>query len=618
MDLGDVRKRGGLPPDIDVEIQEGYEEGEERKDKKRKTTLSDGFHWDIWLLLALENWIFDFGRPIAALFSTEWFPMNKPSVGDYFHMAYNVITPFCILKVDSFELLYDYDEVHTVLPKFIALLHGVFSKEGNKTKYLVTEGQIFSVYILTYIAMILFILKEKIRGYSMDVNGRFLFLTFTFTLILVSAWVAWLWNDSVLRQKYPGFIYVPEPWSYYTLLCPAKSNFRVVCERALPSYIGTMCDTSSSASNTIPAVLPEASSESNQTKGFILEARYGRNRNRLLQRFIGLMGNRVIHVTSQPYLVWSENLQSLFFPTTHVTRVKRGPFGKVTPNSGDAFCPQVILVSHGGSTGDKNGMKPKQAGDYSQDHLQIFVQPNRKRKKNATQISNQPTNQPTLRTQHRFLINQPTLRTQHRFLINQPTLRTQHRFLINQPTLRTQYKFQIITAGIIIELRFEKKVINDEKWKQEISQYIKVIKSSNKQLSQDIKDIKSSNKQLSQDLEDTKSSTKQLSQDIKDIKSSTKQLIDFNPCDMYLVSGYGKESVSLTASSSFDQNHGPHRGFLNTEIVVVVVVFAGNVEGDDIKKNFFNQPVKAKCIRVNPVTWYNHVSMRMDVIGCRI
>lgn len=306
MDLGDVRKRGGLPPDIDVEIQEGYEEGEERKGKKRKTTLSNGFHWDIWLLLALENWIFDFGRPIAALFSTEWFPMNKPSVGDYFHMAYNVITPFCILKliershktisptwnylcvilfvmgssihlvgdsvnhrlvllgyqlhlsvrenpmikqlqpqglVDSFELLYDYDEVigHLMwyIPFFLSLLlyfMGCFQKKATKqsTKtglvwyllimfsglyywYLVTEGQIFSVYILTYIAMILFILKEKIRGYSMDVNGRFLFLTFTFTLILVSAWVAWLWNDSVLRQKYPGFIYVPEPWSYYTL-----------------------------------------------------------------------------------------------------------------------------------------------------------------------------------------------------------------------------------------------------------------------------------------------------------------------------------------------------------------------------------------------------------------
>ncbi|XP_041363838.1 ceroid-lipofuscinosis neuronal protein 6-like [Gigantopelta aegis] len=60
------------------------------------------FHYDLWLLLALENWIFDFGRPIAAIFvPVEWFPMNKPSVGDYFHMAYNVITPFCLLKLQE-------------------------------------------------------------------------------------------------------------------------------------------------------------------------------------------------------------------------------------------------------------------------------------------------------------------------------------------------------------------------------------------------------------------------------------------------------------------------------------------------------------------------------------
>ena len=25
------------------------------------------------------------------IFPLEWFPLNKPSVGDYFHMAYNVI-----------------------------------------------------------------------------------------------------------------------------------------------------------------------------------------------------------------------------------------------------------------------------------------------------------------------------------------------------------------------------------------------------------------------------------------------------------------------------------------------------------------------------------------------
>ncbi|XP_019502837.1 PREDICTED: ceroid-lipofuscinosis neuronal protein 6 homolog isoform X2 [Hipposideros armiger] len=33
------------------------------------------------------------------VFPLEWFPLNKPSVGDYFHMAYNIITPFLLLKL---------------------------------------------------------------------------------------------------------------------------------------------------------------------------------------------------------------------------------------------------------------------------------------------------------------------------------------------------------------------------------------------------------------------------------------------------------------------------------------------------------------------------------------
>lgn len=37
--------------------------------------------------------------PLQLAFPLEWFPLNKPSVGDYFHMAYNVITPFLLLKV---------------------------------------------------------------------------------------------------------------------------------------------------------------------------------------------------------------------------------------------------------------------------------------------------------------------------------------------------------------------------------------------------------------------------------------------------------------------------------------------------------------------------------------
>ncbi|XP_073852229.1 ceroid-lipofuscinosis neuronal protein 6 isoform X5 [Macaca fascicularis] len=60
------------------------------------------FHLDLWFYFTLQNWVLDFGRPIAMLvFPLEWFPLNKPSVGDYFHMAYNVITPFLLLKFNS-------------------------------------------------------------------------------------------------------------------------------------------------------------------------------------------------------------------------------------------------------------------------------------------------------------------------------------------------------------------------------------------------------------------------------------------------------------------------------------------------------------------------------------
>jgi hypothetical protein len=36
---------------------------------------------------------------IQIILPLDWFPLNKPSAGDYFHMAYNVITPFLLLKV---------------------------------------------------------------------------------------------------------------------------------------------------------------------------------------------------------------------------------------------------------------------------------------------------------------------------------------------------------------------------------------------------------------------------------------------------------------------------------------------------------------------------------------
>uniref|UniRef100_A0A2K6V5R3 CLN6 transmembrane ER protein n=1 Tax=Saimiri boliviensis boliviensis TaxID=39432 RepID=A0A2K6V5R3_SAIBB len=263
------------------------------------------FHLDLWFYFTLQNWVLDFGRPIAMLvFPLEWFPLNKPSVGDYFHMAYNIITPFLLLKliersprtlprsiiyvsiivfimgasihlvgdsvnhrllfsgyqhhlsvrenpiiknlkpetlIDSFELLYYYDEYlgHCMwyIPFFLILFmyfSGCFTASKAESLipgpalllvapsglyywYLVTEGQIFILFIFTFFAMLALVLHQKRKRLFLDSNGLFLFSSFALTLLLVALWVAWLWNDPVLRKKYPGVIYVPEPWAFYTL-----------------------------------------------------------------------------------------------------------------------------------------------------------------------------------------------------------------------------------------------------------------------------------------------------------------------------------------------------------------------------------------------------------------
>lgn len=80
-----------------------------------------------------------------------------------------------------------------------------------------TEGQIFILYVFTFFAMAATVIQQRQRGFVLDSNGLFLFYNFILTLVLVVVWVAYLWNDEVLRKKYPGVIYVPEPWSFYTL-----------------------------------------------------------------------------------------------------------------------------------------------------------------------------------------------------------------------------------------------------------------------------------------------------------------------------------------------------------------------------------------------------------------
>ncbi|XP_076855412.1 ceroid-lipofuscinosis neuronal protein 6a [Brachyhypopomus gauderio] len=274
------------------------------REKSIASTAHAPFHVDLWFCFTVQNWILDFGRPIVMIIlPLDWFPLNKPSAGDYFHMAYNVITPFLLLKlierslttlprsavylsiitfvmgasihlvgdsvnhrlilsgyqnhlsvrenpiikdlkptslIDSFELLYYYDEHlgHSMwyIPFFfIFFLYftGCFTQAKEESMpdsgwlllgpsalyywYLVTEGQIFVLYLFTFFAMAATVMRQKRLGYTLDSNGRFLLYNFILTLGLVVLWVGYLWNDSVLRKKYPGIIYVPEPWSYYTL-----------------------------------------------------------------------------------------------------------------------------------------------------------------------------------------------------------------------------------------------------------------------------------------------------------------------------------------------------------------------------------------------------------------
>ncbi|XP_061616686.1 ceroid-lipofuscinosis neuronal protein 6 homolog isoform X1 [Phyllopteryx taeniolatus] len=275
-----------------------------KQNMPQKKRRKEAFHFDLWFCLTLQNWILDFGRPIVMIIlPLEWFPLNKPSAGDYFHMAYNVITPFLMLRliersprvlppsavylciitfvmgasihlvgdsinhrlilsgyklhlsvrenpimrdlkpaslIDSFELLYYYDEhlghLMWYIPFFIILFiyfTGCFTEPTEQKIpvkgqlllapsalyywYLVTEGQITELFLLTFFAMVAVVIYQRHHGLRPDCNGLFLFYSFSVTVLLVALWVVSLWNDPVLRKKYPGLIYVPEPWSYYLL-----------------------------------------------------------------------------------------------------------------------------------------------------------------------------------------------------------------------------------------------------------------------------------------------------------------------------------------------------------------------------------------------------------------
>ena len=257
-----------------------------------------GYHGWLWLFIALQNWVLDFGRPwLALLFTDSYFPLNRPSLGDYGHMLHNLtmsLSMYALLKrtpewlryflvvvyimgasihlvgdsinhrliisgyknyltveenpimlnvepkslVLSFELLYFFDEYlgHFMwfLPLFVSF-YFYYSNSFSGRKfifspgplfylnlvlnsciywYLITEGQLIELYFVLMTSFCVITLVEIPRGRTPDINGVFILLTMTVTGVLILIWVYYLWDDPVLRARYPGVLYVPEPWSY--------------------------------------------------------------------------------------------------------------------------------------------------------------------------------------------------------------------------------------------------------------------------------------------------------------------------------------------------------------------------------------------------------------------
>lgn len=46
--------------------------------------------------------------------------------------------------------------------------------------------------------------------------------------------------------------------------------------------------------------------------------------------------------------------------------------------------------------------------------------------------------------------------------------------------------------------------------------------------------------------------------------------------------------------------------------------YAGNFDQEAVVVHLFDKPVKAKCIRINPTKFHDYMSMRFDVIGCKV
>ena len=56
---------------------------------------------------------------------------------------------------------------------------------------------------------------------------------------------------------------------------------------------------------------------------------------------------------------------------------------------------------------------------------------------------------------------------------------------------------------------------------------------------------------------------------------------------------------------------------LQLQLLFYVQEFLGNTDQDTVVKHRFNEGIRARYIRFHPTGWHNHISMRVEVYGCK-
>ncbi|CAH8581012.1 unnamed protein product [Heterobilharzia americana] len=57
--------------------------------------------------------------------------------------------------------------------------------------------------------------------------------------------------------------------------------------------------------------------------------------------------------------------------------------------------------------------------------------------------------------------------------------------------------------------------------------------------------------------------------------------------------------------------------WLQIDLGVQALIFEGNSDSYTVKHNYFDEPIRARYVKVHTYTWHNHPSLRVELIGCQ-